>query len=61
MASKGDGAAWFIQAMTMNKWDEIASKTKLCGLLVLTERGPGVGGRPHDTHRLLGEAVEVLP
>jgi hypothetical protein len=61
MASKGDVVAWFIRATMMNNSDEIASKMKWCGLLVLTERGPRAGGRPHGTHQLLGEAVEALP
>jgi hypothetical protein len=47
--------------MIMNNSDEIASKTKRCRLLVLTQRGLRVSGRPHGTHRLLGEAVEALP
>jgi hypothetical protein len=61
MASKGDVAARFIRATMMNNSDEIASKMKRCVLLVLNERGLRVGGRPHGTHRLLGEAMEALP
>jgi hypothetical protein len=60
-ATKGDRAAQFIWAMMMNCSDEIASKMKRCGLLVLTESGLRVGGWPHGTNRLLGEAVEALP
>jgi hypothetical protein len=45
----------------MNNNDEIASKMKRCGLLVLTERGLRVGGWVHSIHGLLGEAVEALP